>query len=108
MLERLVEGEFRPPSQFMLQRATGSGGHKLLLAPRFAVAERILAGLVEVELVVCVLDERHGQAVGDKARDQLLDQGRLAAARPAGKAEYVPDRHRQCRPRTASINSPLA
>src|SRR5258706_13490424 len=45
------------------------------------------AGLGDVERVVRGLDERDAQPRAGEARDQLLDQGGLAAARPAGEAE---------------------
>src|SRR5436190_21905181 len=51
------------------------------------VPVRILAGLVDVEGVVRVLDERDAQARTGEARDQLLDERRFAAARPAGETE---------------------
>ena len=90
VLERLVQGEFGPPPQLVLQRPPHGRGDEDLAAPRLAVAERILPRLVEIELVVGVLDQRYGQALGTEAGDQLLDEGRLAAARPAGEAEYAP------------------
>jgi hypothetical protein len=52
-----------------------------------AVAVGILAGMVDVEGVVRVLDQRHAQPMAHEARDQLLDQRGLAAAGPAGKTE---------------------
>ena len=47
------------------------------------------ARLIEVELVMRVLDQRYRQAVPDEARDQLLDERRLATAGPAGESEYA-------------------
>src|SRR5688572_28103382 len=47
----------------------------------------VFARMVDVEGVVRVLDQRNGQPVPDKARNQLLDQRGLAAAGPAGEAE---------------------
>src|SRR5205814_4771912 len=54
---------------------------------RVAVAIGILAGLVDVERMVRVLDERDTQSRAGEARDQFLDERCLAAARPAGEAE---------------------
>src|SRR5215213_5017361 len=51
------------------------------------VAVGILAGLVDIEAVMRVFDERHLDAVLREARNQLLDEGGLAAAGPAGEAE---------------------
>src|SRR5437868_7659259 len=48
---------------------------------------RVLAGLVDVERVVRMLDERYAQSRAGEARDQFLDERCLAAARPAGEAE---------------------
>ena len=69
--------------------------------------ERILTRLVEVELVMRVLDQRHRKPVRDEARDQLLDERRLAAAGPAGESEYA-HRGLQCCPMTEVMNSRLA
>src|ERR1041385_2704401 len=48
---------------------------------------RVLSGLVDVERVVRVLDERDAQPALRQARDQGLDQRRFAAAGPSGEAE---------------------
>src|SRR5581483_9894273 len=61
-----------------------------LRAAGVAVAPRVLARPVDVELVVRMLDERDHETARDQARHELLDQGRLAAARPAGEPEVAP------------------
>src|SRR6478609_7216745 len=52
------------------------------------MAVRILARLVDVEFVMRMLDQRDGKTERTEARNQLLDQRRLAAAGPAGESEY--------------------
>src|SRR6266513_555549 len=65
-------------------------GHDHDLArARPAVAIRVLTGLIDVEVVVRVLDERHLQASLHEARDEQLDQGGLAASRPSRESEYL-------------------
>src|SRR5256885_16138651 len=57
------------------------------------MAVRILARLVDVEAVMRVLDHRYPEAAFDEARNELLDQGGLAASRPSGEAEDLHTRH---------------
>src|SRR5712672_2174140 len=64
-----------------------------LAAARLAVAIGILARLIDVEAVMRVLDHRHLQAALDEARNELLDQGGLAAPRPSREAEDLHARH---------------
>src|SRR6185436_10596021 len=47
----------------------------------------VLARRVDVEAVVRVLDQGDLEAARGEARDELLDERRLAAAGPAGKTE---------------------
>src|SRR5262245_20154831 len=56
----------------------GGAGH--------AVRMRILAGLVQVEIMMRVLDRRYSQSATDQARDEFREQRRLSRAAPAGKA----------------------
>src|SRR5260221_11507191 len=51
------------------------------------VAVGILARLVDVEGVMRMLDEGNAQPARGEARDELLDERGLAAARPASEAE---------------------
>src|SRR4029453_11308407 len=88
-LERLVQRQFQPPAELVLQCPAHGGRHQHLLATGFAMPERILARLIEIELVMRVLDQRDRQAARDEAWNQLLDKRRLAAAGPAGESEYA-------------------
>ncbi len=54
---------------------------------RLAMAVRVLAGMVDVELVVRMLDHRHAQSVQLEHGDQAFDEGGLARPRIAGKAD---------------------
>src|SRR5712672_23453 len=64
-----------------------------LAAAGLAVAVRILARLVDIEAVMRVLDHRYPETALDEARNELLDQGGLAAPRPSGEAENLHARH---------------
>src|SRR5258708_32822082 len=64
-----------------------------LAAAGLAVAVRILARLVDGEAVMRVLDHRYPETAFDEARDELLDQGGLAASRPSREAEDLHARH---------------
>jgi hypothetical protein len=71
------------------------------------VTVRVLAGTVDLELVVSMLDQRDDEALRDKVRDQALDQCGLATAGPAGESKnlhFQPDPP----PRTAVMNAPFS
>src|SRR5262249_44896727 len=105
-LERLLEGEFRGAAKLVLHRPTHGRGDQDFLAAGLTVPKRVLARLVEIEFVVRVLDQRHRQPSPGKPGNQLLDERRLAAARPARETE---DSHRgQSWRSTELMNSPLA
>ena len=65
----------------------GGSDHHLLRA-RGAMLVRILARLIEVEVVMGVLDRRNAQAPAVEFGDELDDQRRLARSAPSGKADY--------------------
>jgi hypothetical protein len=89
---------------------------------------RILARLVDVELMVRVFYQRHRKAFGAQLWYEPLDERRLAAARPACESENLhhthrlrhntvsftgafvpcPDCYGALLPMTALMNSPLA
>ena len=52
-----------------------------------AVEEAVLAGLVEVETVMGVLERGYADAARDQARDELLDQSGFARPTPAGETD---------------------
>src|SRR5712692_10430537 len=87
-LDLLLERGFRLAAQLVHDHPALFGHDHHLAAAGFAVAVRVLLGMVDVEAVVRVLDERHLQAALDEARDELLDQRGLAASRPSCKSEY--------------------
>src|SRR5438105_2989617 len=74
-------------AQLVHQHPAARRGDEHLGGAGVAVAVGILAGLVDIEGMVRVLDERDPQPGAGEARDQLLDERGLAAARPAGEAE---------------------
>src|SRR5437868_3226352 len=75
----------------MMKRATASGSFASSWGSRVSstssVAMRVLAGLVQVELVVGVLHERHAQALAHEDGHDALDEGGLAAAAVARDAD---------------------
>ena len=69
-----------------------------------AVAVRILARIVDIEFVMGVLDQRDNQTTRFQQGDDLLDEGCLAAARPAGKADkFHENAQMSCNVGTAGI-----
>src|SRR3954469_24543572 len=49
---------------------------------------RVLAGLIDIESMMRVLDGRHAQTPRGEARDHAHQQGGLACAAPAGDADH--------------------
>src|SRR5436190_9187935 len=86
--ELRVERRLRRAAQLMHQHPAARRGHQHFGGAGVAVPVGVLARLVDVEAVVRVLDERDAQPRTGEARDQLLDERRFAAARPAGEAEH--------------------
>src|SRR6266852_5512186 len=87
-LDLLLERGFRLAAQLVHDHPALFGHHYHLAAARFAMAIGIPSRMIDLEAVVRVLDERHLQAALDEARDELLDQSRLAAFRPSRESEY--------------------
>ena len=52
-----------------------------------SMTPRVLYGLIDIELPVRLLDQRHYERAGLETRNELFDQRRLPAAGSAGKAE---------------------
>src|SRR5215467_4180849 len=89
VLDLLLERRLALPAQLVHDHPALVGHDHHLAASRRAVTIRVLAGLVDVEAVVRVLDHGHAQAALHEARDELLDERGLAAPRPPGEAEYL-------------------
>ena len=87
-LDLLFQRRFRLPAQLVHDDPALLGHDHHLAAAGFAVAVRVLPGMVDIEAMVCVLDQRHFQSPLYEARDELLDQRGLAASRPSGESEY--------------------
>src|SRR5262249_35814375 len=85
----LLERRLALPAQLVHDHPALVGHDHHLATSRCAVPIRVLAGLVDVEAVVRVLDHGHAQAALHEARDELLDERGLAAPRPPGEAEYL-------------------
>ena len=73
------------------QRQASAGSDHHFEGAGLAVAKAVLAGVVDVEAVVRVLDHRHALAAPLERRDHALDELRLAGA---GKAGETDDLHR--------------
>src|SRR6185436_10934590 len=86
-LHLLFERRLVGPAQLVHQHPAPRRSDQHLRGAGVAMAIRVLAWLVYVERVMSVLDERYAQPSADEARNQLLDERGLAAARPTGKAE---------------------
>src|SRR6267378_5849082 len=87
--ELRVERGLGGAAQLVHQHPAARGRDEHFRGAGVAVAVGVLARLVDVERVVRVLDERHAQPGAGEARDQLLDERRLAAAGPPGETEHL-------------------
>ena len=77
------------PAQLVHKRPAERRCNQHFGAARLSMPPRILAGLVDIEVVMRVLDERNAHAASGELGDEPLDQRRLAAPRPAGEAEQT-------------------
>jgi len=80
-------------TQLVNDRPAPARGDCDLARAGLAVQPRILARMVDVEVMVGVLDGRDLEAAPDQRRNDPRDQRRLAGSAPAGKAD---DAHRCC------------
>src|SRR5688572_9563489 len=87
VLHLLLERRLRGAAQLVHQHPAPRGRDQDLARAGLAMAVGVLSFLVDVESMVGMLDERNTQAALNEARDELLDQGRLAAPRPARESE---------------------
>src|SRR3989441_5417436 len=92
-LDLLLQRRLRLAAQLVHDDPAPVGHDHDLAAARLTVAVRILARLVDVEAVMRVLDHRYPETALDETRDELLDQGGLAASRPSGETEDLHVRH---------------
>ena len=92
--QRRIERKLRGAAQLVHQRPAHGRCDQYLLAACFAMTMRILARLVDVELMVRVFYQRDHQSFGAQLRYEPLDERRLAAARPAGEPENLHHTHR--------------
>jgi hypothetical protein len=83
-----IERRLSRAAQLVHQHPAARGGDQHFRGAGVAVAIGVLARLVDIERMVRVLDERDAQPGAGEARDELLDERGLAAARPAGEAEH--------------------
>ena len=79
----------RRTTQFMHQGPAPVREQHHFRATGFAQAPGVLAGLVNIKIVMCVLDQRHAQTASDKKRNQGLKQSGFAGTRVAGDAKNL-------------------
>ena len=84
---QLVEARLRASRSSCIKRPAPRRGDHDLARAGLAVPPGILAGPVDVEFVMGVLDRRHGEAARRQLGNQRRQQRGLAAAAPAGKPE---------------------
>src|SRR5438477_541350 len=104
-LQLVLQRRLRGTTQLVHERPALRGAHEHFGAARMAMAIRVLAGLVDVELVMRVLDERHAKPFANRQRDDLLDERGLPAAAVSRDPDdlHAPDfRMFGCRPRSAN------
>src|SRR6266487_3429214 len=92
-LDLVLQGGLRLAAQLVHHDPAPVGHDHDLAAAGLAVTVGILARLINVEAVMRVLDHRYPETAPDEARNELLDQGGLAASRPSGEAEDLHARH---------------
>jgi hypothetical protein len=86
------ERRFDGAAQLAHQYPARAGSEQHLGGTRLAVTKGVLARPIDIEIVMRVLEYRNTQAAGSKARQQLLQQCRLAGTGVAGDTEQS---HRQ-------------
>ena len=99
--EQLLQPRLFRTAQFMHQRPAPARGHQHLGSARLAVHPGILAGHVDVEFVVGMLDHGDAQSFAEQARNRALQQGGLAGAAPSREANYLHSRLPEHRPEPA-------
>jgi hypothetical protein len=79
--EQMVNAQFHGLFEFAHQHQAVPRGSHHLERTGFAVAPGVLAGMVDIELVVGMLHHRYPEPTQLHRRNELLDQGGLARAR---------------------------
>ena len=87
--EQLGERGLRRAAKFAHQRQTPRRGDEHLPGAGRAVLVEVLAGPVDVEIVMGVLEGRHAEAAPLELGDEPHDQRRLSRAAPAGEADHA-------------------
>ena len=87
--EEFGEAGLRLGPQLMHQGPAPLGGDQHLPGARGPVLERVLAGLVDLEGVMGVLDRRDRDAALGELRDEPEEKGRLPRPAPPGKTDHA-------------------
>src|SRR5437016_3533150 len=87
LAEQRSEWRLRFAPQLVHQGKAPAGGDQHLGCPRHSMRVRILAGLINVELMMRVLERRHREPARDQARDRLSKERSLARAAVAREAD---------------------
>ena len=87
LLEQGAQRRLASSTQLVHQRPTVGRSHQNLGRPRHAMGVGILAGLIDVEAVMSVLEGRDLKAPCDDAGDDFGEERSLAGAAPAGQAD---------------------
>ena len=85
--QQIVDGGLGRLPQLVHQRPAPAGSDQHLGRAGDAVDVGILAGLVDVEAVMGVLDGGNGEAAPDQPRNDLCEQRGLSRPAPAGQSE---------------------
>ena len=83
MTEQRLKRLFRCAAQLRHQRPAGRGGQDHLLRPGGTMAVAVLAGLIDIDPVMGVLDRRDAEAAPADLGHQPLDQSGLSGVLPA-------------------------
>ena len=92
-LQELSKSSFRLTGGLVNLDPTPSRRHDDLARTGFAMFVGILAGMIDFECVMSVLERRHSQATTSEQRDNLRQKCRLARSAPAGKTNDARTAH---------------
>lgn len=84
----LLKRRFGRTAQFMQQRPSLIASKQYFLRAGLAMPPGILAGTIEIKIVMGVFDHGHAQPFANEQGNQFLDQRRLARTGITGKSKY--------------------
>ena len=99
--QKFGQRRLRRSAQFPHQRDPIGGRDQHFFCAGRAMLVGILAGLIEVEIVVGVFDRRNAEAAAIQFRNEPDDERSLARSAPSGEADYAHGQSSYSAPRLA-------